>query len=125
MKKYFTYIILVFLGLAMSSTALFWFKNDSLKNQLKDREQAISVQLKLIDAIGRTSSVEVQKLKKELNTDFDTSLEPYNCCDDGKLYHTILTNNENDMRTIGNYLGGLEIISDSSGMFENIMMYKP
>ena len=104
---------------------ILWNKLNSSKQQIKDREQVISAYIKVIEAIGRTENVQLNKLKKELEKDFEVSEKPYECCDDGLLYHTLLTKDEEDWRGAGAYMGGIEIITDSLNQLKTLMMWKP
>ena len=125
MKKFTPYIFAVTTGLLCVCLFIIWTKYEAAKNEIEDREHVISSYIKVIEAIGRTKNVQLPNLKKELGKDFEVSDKSYECCDDGLLYHTILTKDEKNWRGAGAYLGGVEIITDSLNQLKTVMMFKP
>jgi hypothetical protein len=125
MKKLLTFVFAFSTCLMTLVSLLLWNKYNSAQEKIKDRELVISSYIKVIEAVGRTKKVTIEELKKELQNDFDVHEKPYQCCDDGLLYHTILTKNHNDWRTAGDYMGGIEIITDSINQLQTVAMYKP
>lgn len=125
MKNY-SIIILSFISLVSILLTIFLsLQISTMKETLNDREQVISTYIKVIDAIGRTNNIEINQLKKELEKDFELNKYAYECCDDGFFYHTLLDKNQEDLRISGKYMGGVELITDSTNKFISVMMYKP
>ena len=74
---------------------------------------------------GIVAQVNIEDLLTELDKDFHVCNKPYESCEDGLLYHTILTRKESELKVAGEYMGGVEIITNSKNQIKTVMMFKP
>ncbi|MBG6130337.1 thioredoxin-related protein [Aquimarina sp. EL_43] len=92
---------------------------------IKDRELTITNYKKVVNAIGRSGGVHVNKLKTELKKEFDLN-EKIGYSDHSKEYYYVLypKKYEVNSREIWDFRG-LELTLDEQKAFKTIHMYKP
>ncbi|WP_299602973.1 hypothetical protein [uncultured Aquimarina sp.] len=102
-----------------------YLDSNFLKKKIKDRELTITNYQKVINAMGKSSTISVDQLKKELQLEFkiDDNLG-YN--DFSKEYYHILFPKDHKVNSAGiwNFMG-LELILNDQKEFKTIQMYKP
>lgn len=126
MTQYLKYSLLFLFGVLITFSILLWRENNSLNTQIDNHEFTISTYVKVIEAFGRLGEVDIKALKHELSDDFEVS-GSYESSDQNKVYHTIIVKDFDDGRpkSIGNFMGGAEIVTDTTDQIETIILYKP
>lgn len=107
-------------------TTYFYYLETEIRNEvIADRELTITNYKKVVNAIGKSGGVSVDKLITELKTEFNID-EKIGYSDYDKEYYYVLypKNNEVNHREIWKFMG-LELILDEQKRFKTINMYKP
>lgn len=102
-----------------------YLDSNFLKKKIKDRELTITNYQKVINAMGKSGNISVDKLKKELQLEFkiDDKLG-YN--DFSKEYYHVLLPKNYKVNSTGIWdFMGLELILDDQKEFKTVQMYKP
>ena len=107
------------------TTYVYYLKFESRTKLLEDRELTITNYKKVINAIGKSSRISVEKLKIELETEFDID-EKIGYYDHDKEYYYVLSpkNFAINYIEICDFMG-LELILDEQKRFKTINLYKP
>ncbi|MBW1294150.1 hypothetical protein [Aquimarina litoralis] len=92
---------------------------------VQDRELTITNYQKVINAMGRSGTISVDRLKKELQLEFKIDDEiGYN--DFSKEYYYALFPKDHKVNSTGIWdFMGLELILDDQKEFKTVQMYKP
>ncbi len=106
------------------STAFYYVESKNRDEVIADRELTITNYIKVINAIGKSGGISIDKLKNELKVEFE--IEKIGDADYSKEYYYILYPKQYDVNHM-EILGfmGLELILDEQKKFKTVNMYKP
>jgi len=115
-------ILTIILGI---STYVYYLKSESRTELLTDRELTITNYKKVINAIGKSGGISIEKLKTELKAEFNVD-EEIGYYDHNKEYYYVLNPKKRDVnyREIWEFMG-LELILDERKKFKTVNMHKP
>jgi hypothetical protein len=107
------------------TTYIYYLKAQIQTELLADRELTITNYKKVINAIGKTGGISIDKLKTELKTEFSVD-EKIGFYDHDKEYYYVLNPKTNDInyREIWEFMG-LELILDEQKKFKTVKLHKP
>ena len=103
---------------------IYYLKTESRTELLADRELTITNYKKVIDAIGKSGGISVEKLKTELTAEFNIAKE-IGYYDYDKEYYYVLNPKDKSIKRneIWEFVG-LELILDEQKNFKTISLHK-
>lgn len=119
-------IVTLGLGLIMLGSIAFlnWERVKTRNHQINDRELTITSYMKVIEAISRSSSIELEKLKLELQKEFNISSEMNYYSHDKEYYYVLQPKNRNVKSVEIWEFMGLELILDDEKKFKSVNLHK-
>jgi len=106
------------------STCIFYMLNKASAETIADRELTITSYAKVIDAIGRSTTISLEELKTELIADFNPETMGYSIQSNE---HYLIVNpirKEISPTQIWNFMG-LELVFDNQKALKSVHLYKP
>ena len=106
-------------------TYVYYLKSESRTKLLAYRELTITNYKKVINAIGKSGEIPIEKLKTELKAEFNVD-EKIGYYDHDKEYYCVLNPKNSDVNNRGIWeFMGLELILDERKKFKTVNMHKP